>query len=74
MTCPPHPDPETLERFMLGRLERGAMARVEAHLEGCARCALAAVQVADDRLVTLLRATDDGPSAGWSFHSGAGSP
>jgi anti-sigma factor RsiW len=74
MTSPIHPDPETLERFVLGRLDRGAMARVEAHLETCSRCAQAAVQVADDRLVTLLRTPDAGSVAGCSSHNAAGSP
>ena len=37
MTPAEHPDPETLERFVLGRLDRRAMATVEGHLRGCSR-------------------------------------
>jgi anti-sigma factor RsiW len=63
MTSPTHPDPETLERFVLGRLDRRAMARVEAHLGGCSSCGRAAMHVPDDRLVALLRTR---PAAGRS--------
>jgi anti-sigma factor RsiW len=74
MTSSIHPDPETLERFVLGRLDRRTMAKVEAHLETCCRCAQAAAQVVDDRLVTLLRTPDVGPASGCSSHNAAGSP
>ena len=74
MTAPTHPDPETLEGFVLGRLDRRAMAKVESHLETCSRCAQSASQVADDRLVTLLRTPKAGPAAGCSSHHAAGSP
>jgi anti-sigma factor RsiW len=74
MTSPTHPDPETLERFVLGRLDRRAMARVEAHLGGCTSCGRAAMHVPDDRLVALLRARPDGPAAGRSPNDAAKSP
>ena len=67
MTSPTHPDLETLERFVLGRLDRRAMARVEAHLGGCSSCGRAAMNVPDDRLVALLRTQSAGPAAG-RFH------
>ncbi len=74
MTSPTHPDPETLERFVLGRLDRRAMARVEAHLGGCSSCGRAAMNVPDDRLVTLLRTQPAGPAAGRSSDDAAKSP
>jgi hypothetical protein len=60
MTPSEHPDSETLGRFVLGRLDRRAMARVEEHLRSCFQCGQVAMQVPDDRLVRLLR----GPTAG----------
>jgi hypothetical protein len=55
-----HPDPQTLEHFVLGRLDRRTMARVEGHLTDCMVCEQVATQVPDDRLVMLLRtATHD---------------
>ena len=66
MTSPTHPDLETLERFVLGRLDRRAMARVEAHLGGCSSCGRAAMHIPDDRLVTLLRTHPTGPAVGRS--------
>jgi hypothetical protein len=63
MTSPTHPDPEILERFVLGRLDRRAMARVEAHLGSCSSCGRAAMNVPDDRLVTLLRTQPAGHAA-----------
>jgi hypothetical protein len=50
-----HPDDETLARFVLGRLDRKTMARVEGHLRCCSRCGEVATNVPNDRLVTLLR-------------------
>ncbi len=58
-----HPDTETLGRFILGRLDRRAMARVEGHLSGCTQCGQVAMQVPDDRLVRLLRSSMAGPAA-----------
>jgi hypothetical protein len=55
MTPAKHPGAETLRRFVLGRLDRAAMARVEGHLRGCRRCADVAMQVPDDGFVNLLR-------------------
>ncbi len=66
MTSPTHPDLKTLERFVLGRLDRRAMARVEAHLGGCSSCGRAAMHVPDDRLVAMLRAQPAGLAAGRS--------
>lgn len=63
MTLSPHPSSETLERFVLGRLDRKAMARVEAHLSACSSCARAAMNAPDDRLVTLLRTPDVRPAS-----------
>ena len=60
MTPSEHPDSETLGRFVLGRLDRRAMARVEGHLEGCSECGRVAMQVTDDRLVRLLRIWTNG--------------
>ena len=57
-----HPDPETLSRFILGRLDRRAMATVEAHLRVCFQCGQVAMRVPDDRLVRLLRAPSTGPA------------
>jgi hypothetical protein len=51
-----HPDPATLGRFVLGRLDRRIMAQVERHLRDCSECGQVATQVPDDRLVRLLRA------------------
>ena len=62
MTPAEHPDPETLARFVLGRLDRKAMARVERHLRGCSQCGQVALRVPDDRLVTLLRLSTAGPA------------
>jgi Putative zinc-finger len=62
MTPSEHPDPETLGRFVLGRLDRRAMARVEGHLRGCSQCGQVAMRVPDDRLVTLLRVATAGPA------------
>ena len=55
-----HPDDETLGRFVLGRLDRKTMARVEGHLRGCARCGQVAMRAPDDRLVSLLRVSTPG--------------
>ncbi len=62
MTPSEHPDSETLGRFILGRLDRRAMARVEGHLSGCTQCGQVAMQVPDDRLVRLLRGSTAGPA------------
>ncbi len=62
MTHSEHPDTETLERFVLGRLDRRTMAKVEGHLQGCSQCGQAAMQVPDDRLVSLLRVSTAGPA------------
>jgi hypothetical protein len=62
MSAARHPDDETLARFVLGRLDRKAMARVEGHLQGCAQCGRVAMQVPDDRLVSLLRVSTAGPA------------
>jgi Putative zinc-finger len=55
-----HPDPETLGRFVLGRLDRRVMARIERHLRSCSRCGEVAMLAPDDRLVTLLRVSTAG--------------
>jgi anti-sigma factor RsiW len=55
MTPRTHPNDETLAQFVLGRLDRKSMARVEGHLRGCSRCGQVAMQAPDDRLVTLLK-------------------
>ena len=57
-----HPDTETLERFVLGRLDRRTMATVEGHLRDCSECGQVAMQVPDDRLVRLLRGSTTGPA------------
>jgi hypothetical protein len=62
MTPAEHPDCESLVRFILGRLDRRAMARVEGHLRGCTQCWQVAMQVPDDRLVRLLRVPTSGPA------------
>jgi len=74
MTPYEHPDTETLERFVLGRLDRRAMARVEGHLRGCHQCGQAAMQVPDDRLVSLLRGSTAGPATRSSPCNAASSP
>ena len=74
MTPSEHPDSETLGRFVLGRLDRRAMATVEGHLRGCSRCGQVAMQVPDDRLVTLLRVSTAGPATESSPCSAASSP
>jgi len=66
MTPGEHPDAETLERFVLGRLDRRTMAKVEGHLTDCSECGQAAMQVPDDRLVSLLRVSTAGPATGSS--------
>ncbi len=66
MTPAEHPDCETLERFVLGRLDRRAMATVEGHLRDCSQCGQVAMQVPDDRLVSLLRVSTAGPATGSS--------
>jgi hypothetical protein len=62
MTSSDHPDSETLGRFVLGRLDRRTMARVEGHLRLCSRCGQVAMQVPDDRLVKLLKVSPAGPA------------
>jgi Putative zinc-finger len=74
MTSPTHPDLETLGRFVLGRLDRRAMDRVEAHLGCCSSCGRAAMQIPDDRLVALLRIHPAGPAAGRSPDGATKSP
>jgi hypothetical protein len=74
MTSSEHPDFETLERFVLGRLDRRTMARVEGHLTGCSECGQVAMQVADDRLVSLLRVSIVGPATESSHCNAASSP
>jgi anti-sigma factor RsiW len=74
MTTSRHPGPETLGRFVLGRLNGKAMARVEGHLRGCTRCAQVAMQVPDDRLVMLLRASAAGPTTEPAPDNAASSP
>jgi hypothetical protein len=63
MSAARHPDDETLARFVLGRLDRKAMARVEGHLQDCSRCGRVAMQVPNDRLVSLLRISTAGPAS-----------
>jgi hypothetical protein len=55
MSTPEHPDDETLRRFILGRLDRATMARVEGHLRACPLCVRVAKRVPDDGFVGLLR-------------------
>ena len=74
MTPPKHPDAETLGRFVQGRLDRRAMARVEAHLRACPRCGEAALLVPDDRLVMLLRTRTAGTPTGSRPDTTADSP
>ncbi len=74
MTHSEHPDTETLERFVLGRLDRRTMAKVEGHLRGCSQCGQVAMQVPDDRLVSLLRVSATGPATGSSPCDAASSP
>jgi len=74
MTPAEHPDSETLERFVLGRLDRRAMARVEGHLSACPQCGQVAMQVPDDRLVRLLRVLTAGSATASSLCSAASSP
>jgi DNA-binding TFAR19-related protein (PDSD5 family) len=69
-----HPDPETLGRFVLGRLDRRAMARVEGHLQGCSQCGQVAMRVPDDQLVKLLRASTARAATGSSPSNVASSP
>ena len=69
-----HPDRETLRRFALGRLNRRTMANVERHLRGCSECGQVAMQVPDDRLVSLLRVSTGGPASGPSSCNAASSP
>ena len=74
MTSSQHPDLETLGRFVLGRLDRRAMAQGEAHLGGCSSCGRAAMHIPDDRLVALLRSHPGGPAAGRSPDGATKSP
>jgi hypothetical protein len=74
MTPSEHPDSETLERFVLGRLDRRTMATVEGHLRDCSRCAQVAMQVPDDALVRLLRASTSGSTIESSSCSAARFP
>ncbi len=74
MTPAEHPDPETLGRFVLGRLARRTMARVEGHFRGCSQCGQAAMQVPDDRLVSLLRGSTTGTATESSPANAASSP
>ncbi len=62
MTHSEHPDAETLKRFVLGRLDRRTMAKVEGHLTCCTECGQVAMQVPDDRLMSLLRVSIAGPA------------
>lgn len=66
-----HPENEILGRFALGRLGGKAMARVEAHVRGCAECAQIAMRVPDDRLVKLLRTAIARPTTGLPRHKAA---
>jgi hypothetical protein len=63
MALSEHPSDATLERFVLGRLDRKQMAPIEAHLRRCCRCGEVAMQVPDDRLVALLRTSTTGAGA-----------
>jgi len=74
MTPSDHPDREMLERFVLGRLDRRRMAKIEEHLRGCYRCGQVALQVPDDRLVQLLRVSTFGPATESSPCNAASSP
>jgi len=74
MTHSEHPNTETLERFVLGRLDRRTMATVEGHLTGCPECGQAAMQVPDDRLVSLLRGSISAPATESSARDAASSP
>ena len=60
MSTSEHPDLEMLRRFILGRLDRKTMARVEGHLRDCTRCGEVAMRVPDDRLVNLLQSVTTG--------------
>ena len=73
MTTSEHPDAETLGHFVLGRLDRRAMAQVEAHLRRCTQCGQVAMHAPDDRLVTLLRAVTARPTSEGSPDITAGS-
>ncbi len=69
-----HPDTEMLERFVLGRLDRRTMAKVEGHLTGCLQCVQVATQVPDDPLVRLLRVAIAGPAIEPPPRNAASSP
>jgi hypothetical protein len=74
MTPSEHPDFETIGQFVLGRLDRRAMARVEGHLRGCSQCGQVAMQVPDDRLVRFLRGSTADPATESSPPKLASSP
>jgi anti-sigma factor RsiW len=62
MAKTPHPSPEALREFILGRLDGRAMNRVERHLRDCDACARSAEGVDGDRLVQLMARMDDAPA------------
>ena len=58
----PHPDLDQLTAFDQGQLNPERWREVERHVTGCADCCRQLETVADDALVTLLRASA-GPAA-----------
>ncbi len=74
MTPAEHPDRETLAGFVLGRLDRKAMTRVEGHLRVCSQCGQVAMEVPDDRLVRLLRVSTAGAATETFAETGDGFP
>lgn len=63
---PEHPDGDQLAAFSGGRLDEGAIARVEAHLALCPVCRAALKALPPDRLTALLREPqgDEPPAVG----------
>jgi anti-sigma factor RsiW len=56
-----HLDEDTIDRYVLGRLEGTEFAEIEAHLRACERCRWAMVQTAHV-LDLLLEAQEEPPS------------
>src|SRR5437868_5493301 len=53
----PHPEPEQLAAYGLGKLEDGAAAQVHQHLEDCDGCRAVVEPLPDDTLASLVRAS-----------------
>ena len=50
----PHPQPDALRAFALGRLGMAEMEAIEAHLSDCPACGRRVQEAPDDDLVKLL--------------------